>query len=71
MPFVIGLFFLSTLLSLVILSSKFWAGNYFLRIQDLVESIDISQFVLEYMLGYLLFAGSLHTDWHDILPSVF
>ena len=66
MPFVIGLFFLSTLLSLVILSSKFWAGNYFLRIQDLVESIDISQFVLEYMLGYLLFAGSLHTDWHDI-----
>lgn len=66
MPFVIGLFFLSTVLSIVILSSKFWAGEYFYTIQKLVEKIDISQFVLEYMLGYLLFAGSLHTEWHDI-----
>ncbi len=66
MPFVIGLFFLSTLLSLVILSSKFWAGDFYFQIQKLIEDIDISQFILEYMLGYLLFAGSLHTEWHNI-----
>ncbi len=66
MPFVIGLFFLSTLLSLLILSSKFWDFRHFAQIKTLVESLDISKYILEYMLGYLLFAGSLHTDWRDI-----
>ncbi len=66
MPFVIGLFFLSTLLSLVILSSKFWDFGHFTQIKALVERIDISKYILEYMLGYLLFAGSLQTDWREI-----
>lgn len=66
MPFVIGLFFLSTLLSLLILSSKFWAYNYFLEIKNILSQINISKYILEYMLGYLLFAGSLHTEWKDI-----
>jgi len=66
MPFVIGLFFLSTLLSLMILSTKFWAIDYFTNIKSIISSIDISKYILEYMLGYLLFAGSLHTEWKDI-----
>ncbi|MEO7264813.1 MAG: sodium:proton antiporter [Ferruginibacter sp.] len=66
MPFVIGLFFLSTLLSLAILSSKFWDFTHFTQIKTLVERIDISKYILEYMLGYLLFAGALHTEWRDI-----
>jgi monovalent cation:H+ antiporter, CPA1 family len=66
MPFVIGLFFLSTLLSIIIISSKFWAYQQFTLISTLVKSIDISKYILEYMLGYLLFAGSLHTEWKDI-----
>ncbi|MBP6432393.1 MAG: sodium:proton antiporter [Ferruginibacter sp.] len=66
MPFVIGLFFLSSILSLLILSSKFWANNYFVEIKSLFQSINISKYILEYMLGYLLFAGSLHTEWVDI-----
>ncbi len=66
MPFVIGLFFLSTLLSLVILSSKFWDFGHFLQVKALVEQIDISKYILEYMLGYLLFAGALHTEWSAI-----
>jgi monovalent cation:H+ antiporter, CPA1 family len=70
MPFVIGLFFLSTMLSLLILSSKFWANTYFLEIKSLVENVDISKYILEYMLGYLLFAGSLHTDWTDIRQQI-
>lgn len=66
MPFVIGLFFLSSILSLFILSSKFWANSYFTEIKTLFLGIDISKYILEYMLGYLLFAGSLHTEWEDI-----
>lgn len=70
MPFVIGLFFLSSVLSLLILSSKFWANAYFEEIKSLVQSIDISKYILEYMLGYLLFAGSLHTEWTDIKKQI-
>ncbi|CAN5481156.1 sodium:proton antiporter [soil metagenome] len=66
MPFVIGLFFLSTLFSLLILSARFWDFPHFAEVKALVERIDISKYILEYMLGYLLFAGSLHTDWRDI-----
>lgn len=70
MPFVIGLFFQSTILSLIILSSKFWATSYFNQIKTLVENVDISKYILEYMLGYLLFAGSMHTDWIDIKKQI-
>lgn len=70
MPFVIGLFFLSSILSLLILSSKFWANSYFTEIKSLVQSIDISKYIFEYMLGYLLFAGSLHTEWTDIKKQI-
>lgn len=70
MPFVIGLFFLSTLLSLVILSAKFWANSYFTDIKTIIASVDISKYILEYMLGYLLFAGSLHTEWADIKKQI-
>lgn len=70
MPFVIGLFFLSTLLSLLILSSNFWANSYFTEIKTIIASVDISKYILEYMLGYLLFAGSLHTKWKDIKKQI-
>ncbi len=66
LPFVIGLFLLSTILSLLILSSKIWANNYFTEIRSIILEINISKYILEYMLGYLLFAGSLHTEWSDI-----
>jgi monovalent cation:H+ antiporter, CPA1 family len=66
MPFVIGLFFLSTILSLIIISSKSWDAQHYAEIKDIVAHIDISKIILEVMLGFLLFAGSLHTRWSDI-----
>lgn len=66
MPFVIGLFFLSTLLSLVVLSSKYWDLKDYLLIRDTIAHTNISQLILEIMLGFLLFAGSLHTSWANI-----
>ena len=70
MPFVIGLFLLSTVLSLAILSVRFWSFDYFIQIKTLVARVDISKYILEYMLGYLLFAGSLHTDWKGIRQEI-
>jgi CPA1 family monovalent cation:H+ antiporter len=66
MPFVIGLFFLSTLLSLVVLSGRVWDIQHFSAIKNIVEHTNISKFILEILLGFLLFAGSLHTNWLNI-----
>lgn len=66
MPFVIGLFFLSSILSLVILSTKWWDIKHYTEIKDVIEHIDISGVILDVMLGFLLFAGSLHTSWANI-----
>ncbi|CAN5387129.1 sodium:proton antiporter [soil metagenome] len=66
MPFVIGLFFLSTILSLIIISSRIWHSDYYESIKDVIAHTDISEYVLNIMLGFLLFAGSLHTDWESI-----
>lgn len=70
MPFVIGLFFLSTLLSLVIISSKSWDIQHYAQIKDVIEHTNISKFILEIMLGFLLFAGSFHTHWPDIKRQI-
>lgn len=66
MPFVIGMFFLSTLLSLLIIISKFFISAPFIDFKLFVEETHISDFVLNILLGFLLFAGALHTDWSHI-----
>jgi len=66
MPFVIGLFFLSTIVSLLVFISKFWLTQPYSDLKAIVQQTDISKFILEIMLGFLLFAGSLHTDWSNV-----
>lgn len=66
MPFVIGLFFLSTLVSVIVFSSRFWFPQPYAGLQEIVQQTNISKFILEIMLGFLLFAGSLHTHWNYI-----
>lgn len=66
MPFVIGLFFLSTILSLIVLSSKVWDTRDYTSIKNLIEHTNISSWILDIMLGFLLFAGSLSTNWSNI-----
>lgn len=70
MPFVIGLFFLSTVLSLIIISAKNWDAVHYQQIKDTIERTDISGYILEIMLGFLLFAGSLHTNWNEIKSQI-
>jgi len=70
MPFVIGLFFLSTILSLIILSTKSWQKENFDYVKTVIEHTDISKFILQIMLGFLLFAGSLHTNWEGLKKQI-
>ncbi len=66
MPFVIGLFFLSTIFSLIVICSKFFIAQPYFFLKDFVDHTNISKFILNILLGFLLFAGSLHADWIHI-----
>ena len=65
-PFVIGLFFLSTLLSLFVISSRWWLNIPINDIKGYIQLISIDKIILNFLLGFLLFAGSLHTNWNDL-----
>ena len=63
MPFVIGLFFLSTILAIFFIVSKFWLSEPIAELKTLIAATKVSDFILDILLGFLLFAGALHTDW--------
>jgi CPA1 family monovalent cation:H+ antiporter len=66
LPFVIGLFFLSTILSIVVLSSKYWISLPIEEIKNTIKQLEIDKIILNFLLGFLLFAGALHTNWNDL-----
>ncbi len=70
MPFVIGLFFLSTVVSLMVYCSKFFFAQPYSDLKAIVQGTNISKFILEIMLGFLLFAGSLHTNWSNVKKNL-
>jgi CPA1 family monovalent cation:H+ antiporter len=63
MPFVIGLFFLSTILAILVIVSKIWLTGPIDELNELIKATNVSGFILDILLGFLLFAGALHTDW--------
>lgn len=70
LPFVIGLFLLSTLLSLVVLATRFWMVHPNEEIRDIIENIHIEKIISDILLGFLLFAGASHTRWSDIKAQI-
>lgn len=70
LPFVIGLFFLSTLLSVFVISIKFFISAPFIDLKNLLESMHIERIILDVLLGFLLFAGSLHTNWNELKNEI-
>lgn len=70
LPFVIGLFIQSTILSVLIISAKFWIDIPFEEIKIAISNAHIDKVILNVLLGFLLFAGSLHTDWKNIKQQI-
>ena len=70
LPFVIGLFFLSTILSVLVISSKLWLSIPIEEIKTYVELANIDKIILNYLLGFLLFAGALHTNWNNLKQQI-
>lgn len=70
LPFVIGLFFLSTILSLFVISSKLWITIPIDDIKKYIEIAEIDKIILDILLGFLLFAGAFHTNWSDLKEQI-
>ncbi len=70
LPFVIGLFVLSTILSLFVIISKFWLNIPVEEIKIYIELANIDKIVINIILGFLLFAGALHTIWRNLKKQI-
>ncbi|GGI29366.1 cation:proton antiporter [Pedobacter mendelii] len=70
LPFVIGLFILSTILSLFVISSKLWLTLPVEEIKTYIETANIDKIILNILLGFLLFAGALHTNWNNLKQQI-
>ncbi|MEO6721781.1 MAG: sodium:proton antiporter [Ferruginibacter sp.] len=70
LPFVIGLFILSTILSLTVISSKLWLHVPIENIETYIELENIDKIILNILLGFLLFAGALHTNWSNLKKQI-
>lgn len=70
LPFVIGLFLLSTVLSLVVISSQFWMNIDLEGIEIYLENSKIDKLIIDVFLGFLLFAGALHTNWSNLKSQI-
>lgn len=70
LPFVIGLFILSTILSIFVISSKFWLDIPIEKIETSIERANIDKIILDILLGFLLFAGALHINWSNLKSQI-
>jgi len=70
LPFVIGLFLLSTILSVIVISSKVWLHLPFDDIRMGIANANIDDIILDNLLGFLLFAGAMHTNWKGLKKQI-
>jgi len=70
LPFVIGIFVISTILSLFVISSKLWLNLPVEEIKTYIELANIDKIILNILLGFLLFAGALHTNWANLKQQI-
>lgn len=68
-PSTIGLMILSLGFSLIIQLVGVFSHNTLAAAERMVQSIDFSDILLDFMLSFLLFAGALHVDWSKLHQS--
>src|ERR1700756_1982852 len=62
----IGLMLISLIFSLLIIAESKISSSFYQHVENMVRSIDFSQTLLNIMLGFLLFAGSLHINLQEL-----
>ncbi len=66
LPPAIGLMLISLICSLLIITAGKVSIPFYYRVEYVVRSINFSQALLNVMLGFLLFAGSLHVNLNEL-----
>ncbi|MEQ9440462.1 MAG: sodium:proton antiporter [Cyclobacteriaceae bacterium] len=63
LPATIGLMIMAIILTLIVLVIGQFNTSVTTYAENLIESIDLGDLILDVLLSFLLFAGALHTDW--------
>ncbi len=66
LPNTIGLMVIAIVFTLVLFSSTFFTNRLLNAAEDLIRHIDFESVLLDAMLGFLLFAGALHTNFDQL-----
>ncbi len=66
LPATIGLMFLSTVFSIVLIIYNYFSPDTLQPLINTINELDFSQIVIDIMLCFLLFAGALHTDYNQL-----
>jgi CPA1 family monovalent cation:H+ antiporter len=66
LPSTIGLMLISLVLSLTVIALGHVSTGFHTYIEKMVRSVDFSQTLLNVLLGFLLFAGSLHVNLKEL-----
>ncbi|HEV7229751.1 MAG TPA: sodium:proton antiporter [Bacteroidia bacterium] len=66
LPSSIGLMLISLILSLIVISVGTYNHTFHLFVGKVVQGVDFSKTLLNVMLGFLLFSGSLHIDLEQL-----
>ncbi|MFL5762694.1 MAG: cation:proton antiporter [Bacteroidia bacterium] len=66
LPPAIGLMLISLVCSILVIVESKISNTFYHQIESMVKSINFSQALLNVMLGFLLFAGSLHVNTNDL-----
>lgn len=66
LPNTIGLMIMAIVLTLIVLIVGTFNSSVTAEAEKFIESIDLSDLILDVLLSFLLFAGALHTDWEKL-----
>jgi CPA1 family monovalent cation:H+ antiporter len=66
LPNTIGLMIMAILFTLVIFASTLFTDRFLLAAQQFIGQVDFPAVLLDVMLGFLLFAGAMHTNFDQL-----
>ncbi|CAN5189994.1 sodium:proton antiporter [soil metagenome] len=62
LPATIGIMLISLIVSLLVIATGFIHPGFFIKITDVIKTIDFNTALMKVMLAFLLFAGAIHID---------
>jgi CPA1 family monovalent cation:H+ antiporter len=66
LPNTIGLMIIAILFTVALFASTYFSDFFLKSARDLIAAIDFQHVLLEVMLGFLLFAGAMHTNFDQL-----